>query len=232
MKIAALIAFGLALLAGSAAAQTTSYTFRGGPFTAITNSTTCTVGECGTYTGAHRATATLTFAAPLAPNLPTADRSADVTAFTFSDGVRTTTGPGALGSMQAVLFGTDAAGLPINFLVVLERTPGPPYAVGDPTDPNSRLSIVALAPNQSQGVTNAECSTRAPTAAGSSPGNCSIAATDSGSSTAIAMTPTIVTLGVPVAVPTMTEWAMILLALLLAGSAVLIVSRRRPEACA
>lgn len=227
MKFAALIAAGLVLIAGSAAAQTTSYTFRGGPFTNIANNTTCTVGECATYTTARRATATLTFAAPLAPNLPVVDRSADVTAFTFSDGVTTTTGPGALGSIQTLSLGTDASGLPTGYFLILERTPGPPYVVSDPTNPNSRLSVVAFLPSQSQSVANAVCSVRASTAAGSSPGNCSMIAADSDTSNATATGPTVVTLVAPITVPTMTEWAMILLGSLLAGYAILLVQRRR-----
>ena len=223
------LALSLTAFAGTAAAQVT-YNFQGGLYDPglITNNTTCTVGECATYTGADRVTASITFAAALAPNLTNVDVSAQVTAFSFTDGVTPlTTGPGASGSIHTLLATTDGAGVLTNYTILLERTPGPPYVVNAPADPNSRFSYVVLGPTNSQGYANAICSGRSASSLGSSPGNCSFGNTDSNFSTAVSPVPTSFTTASPATVPTMSEWAMILFGLLLAGGAAVYVQRRR-----
>lgn len=227
----AIAAFAVAF-ATAASAQAT-YTFQGGLYNTISNSGACTVGECTTFTGAHRATASITFAGPLAANLTAADVSAQVTSFTFSDGVTTTAGPNALSSTYRVNVTTNAVGVLTSYSILLQRTPGPPYNANTQSDPNSRFSYVVLNPAGSQGVANTVCYVRgaggsALDAATFGPGNCNDFLVDPESSVGTANSPTVVTAPpLPATVPTLSEWAMILFALLLAGGAALMIHRRQ-----
>lgn len=220
------VALAATLWGGQAFAQATTYTFTSPTYGTTTNAGACVVGECTTYTAAQNARASFTFAAPLAPNLPNVDRTAAITAYSFSDGVRTTTGPGPLATTFRVQFGTDATGLPTGFLVQLERTPGPPYTSSAAADPNSYVSAINFTPGTTTVLGNALCTLRAAGfGAVSGPGSCAIVAVNGNTSQASAGGPTV---SVVTPVPTLSEWAMILLALTLAGGAILIVHRRRP----
>ena len=226
----AALAFATLLIAGQAAAQATNYVFTGAPYVTVNNSAGCTVGECATYTTAMRASATFTFAVPLAANLPFADRTGGITAYTFSDGVRTTTGPGPLATTYSVRFATDGTGKPTGVSVTLERTPGPPYAISAPADPNSYISYVVFNDASSQAFANSLCLTRGPSpvAAVSGPGSCTGDNPNAQASTANSTGPTVVTVAAaPAPVPTLSEWAMIMLGLLLAGGAAIYIQRRQ-----
>lgn len=229
--LGALAAFATLLIAGEAAAQATTYTFTTGTYDAgLINNTACTgVGECTTYTTAQRLVVTLTFSAPLAPNLASADRRATLTGYTANDGVRTTTGPTAQTAVPIVNIGTDATGTPNVYQVVVERTPGPPYPVNDVNDPNSRVTTYNVQPGGAGLTANGLCAARLgdPLAG---PGACASNNVTPGYSAAGAFTPTVVTFapaGVVSAVPTMSEWAMILFALIMVGSATLNIQRRQ-----
>ena len=229
--LGAAMAFAAMVMAGQAAAQATTYTFTSPLYTGASAPAACTVGECATYTTAQRAVITLTFAAPLAANLPVADRSASVIAYSTNDGVRTTTGPAANAAMLFVNLGTDAGGVPTGYQLIIERTPGPPYLTSTPANPNSRISYVYMLPNQTIAENNSVCQTRGGGGAVTGPGVCSSTVQDAGSSVGSVIAPVVVTsapAAVPVAaVPTMTEWAMILFGLLLAGGAALYIQRRQ-----
>ncbi|WGM30073.1 IPTL-CTERM sorting domain-containing protein [Brevundimonas sp. NIBR11] len=217
-------------VANQAIAQETTYTFSSAFYQAITNANgACTVGECATYTTGQRAIVTLTFAAPLAANLPAADRRAAITAYSLSDGVRTTTGPSGGAAILLGSFGTDATGTPVSYDLLVERTPGPPYTTSTPTDPNSRLSYVEMRTNGVEARGNYVCYGRG---GGAAPGTCSSAGPDPASSTATTTDPTVVTrvIATPAAVPTLSEWAMILFGIILASGAALGVQRRRVPA--
>ena len=233
-KLVAGFVLAAAMYGGQAAAQATTYTFTSPLYATTTPAASCTVGECATYTTAQRAVITLTFAAPLAANLPIGDRSGGLTAYTMDDGVRTTTGPGANAASYLVSIGTDATGLPNNYQLAIQRTPGPPYTFNSPADPNSRLSAVVMTQAATETVNNALCVTRGGSGgAVTGPGSCNFANIDGRSSTASAGGP-VVTLGPPgggpAAVPTLSEWAMILLGVILAGCAALYVQRRQHAA--
>lgn len=220
-----------ALIAGQAAAQTTNYTLTSGLYDTISNSTTCTVGECTTFTSAHRATATLTYAAPLAPNLPHAEYSAGVIAYTFSDGVRTTTGPSPIATLYRVEFATDGAGVPIQPVISFERTPGPPYTVSDAGDPNSMVTYINFLPLRTVVGANTICSSRGPGMNPSpGPGSCNIVFGGAQASGAESNVPPVVSVSTVEPVPTLSEWAMILLGLTLAGGATVVIQRRRRAA--
>ncbi|MFC5345231.1 IPTL-CTERM sorting domain-containing protein [Brevundimonas staleyi] len=217
-----------ALIASQAMAQATNYTFTSGLYDTIGNSTTCTIGECATFTSAHRATATLTYAAPLAPNLPHAEYSAGVIAYTFSDGVRTTTGPSPITALYRVEFATDGAGVPIQPVITFERTPGPPYTVNDAGDPNSLVSFINFLPLRTVVGANTICSSRGVGMNPSpGPGSCNAVFGGLQSSGAESNVAPVVTVAAVHPVPTLSEWALILLGLTLAGGAALAIQRRR-----
>lgn len=225
--IAHILALSSLFFAGQAAAQATTYTFTGGLYDTVNNSANCTVGECATYTTAQRTVITLTFAAPLAADLPLADRSAAVTAYSLNDGVTTTTGPAANAAMRMVLIGTDATGTINNYTLWVDRTPGPPYLSGTPADPNSRVSGVFAIPSFTQAFGNYVCGARGPNGAVSGPGSCTAITNDASSSVAESSTATVVTTTVVAPIPTLSEWAMILFGAMLAGGAALYIQRQR-----
>ena len=229
MRFLVLIAaFASTLIAGQAAAQATSYTFTSGLYDTISNSAACTIGECTTFTAAQRATVTLTYASPLAPNLPFAEYSAGVIAYRFSDGVRTTTGPSANAALYRAEFATNASGVPTQVIMTVERTPGPPYPILDPADPNAYVSYINFLLGASQAVSNTVCSRRGPGFnAAPGPGACSADGGSPQSSSASHSAPPVVTVASASVVPTMTEWAMILFGLTLAGAAAVVIRRRR-----
>lgn len=229
MRLLVVIAMALGLwgAAGAASAQVT-YNFQGGLYNSVTNAGACGVGECATYTTAQRAIASITFIAPLAPNLANADVTASISAYTFSDGVRTTTGPGPNAATLQVLATTNGAGVLTGYSITLQRTPGPPYPVSTPADPNSRASQITLYPIGSTADSNFVCATRGSGgSAVTGPGSCSAATLDAHYSTAQSTVPTTFAVSAPAAVPTLSEWAMILFGLLLAGGAVVMIQRRR-----
>lgn len=218
------------LIAGQAAAQATTYTFTPPVYGAgggiVVNTACAGVGECVTYVAGQQATITLTFAAPLAANLPPADRRASVISYTSNDGVRLTTGPGATTALSSATIGTDATGIPSVYTVQVQRTPGPPYNTGSSVDPNSRISRVLVTTTSVDARANYRCDTRTPDAFG--PGRCTGIVQDLGYSDGTSNGVTVVTrAAAAVGVPTMTEWAMILFGLLLAGGAALHLQRRR-----
>lgn len=220
------------LIAGAAQAQETTYTFTGGLYETLFPPIDCVVGECATFTTAQRTTVSLTFAAPLAANLPFANRSADIIAYRWSDGVRSTSGPGPTAAIFDARFGTDAAGRPISPSIMLMRTPGPPYLVRTPADPNSRFSYVVIGTTTTWATANFVCTKRGggdyiPV---NGPGSCNGENTDDSSSVArsnVAPVVTISSVGPPAAVPTLSEWSMILFSTVLAGGAALFIQRRR-----
>ena len=91
-----LLLLGTVSVVGTAAAAT--YAFSGGNFVTAT----------GTYTNAMRVTGQFTVDAALAPNLPSTDITAQVTGYSFNDGVQTLMQTNS----RPIVFtiGTDAAG--------------------------------------------------------------------------------------------------------------------------
>jgi hypothetical protein len=146
----------------------------------------------------------------------------------MSDGVRTTTGPGANAALSRVNIATNASGLPSSYSLIAQRTPGPPYLVATPSDPNSRASLVSISNFDSGAVGNIICMSR-----GSEGGGVNVCGdtdynSDDNSSFAGSSNPSVVTLtSGAAAVPTLSEWALILFGLILAGGAALYIQRRR-----
>lgn len=224
------LALASALYASHASAQATTYTFTGGTYDQIIPSGNCTLADCRPYVLGQQVTLSLTFAAPLATNLPAQDRATAVTNFSFSDGIRTRSGPAADVSLAIVSLGTDASGTPTDYVITLQSTPGPPYLVNTVSDPNSYVGIVSVTPTNSAANHNFLCGQRGPYlgSPNAGPGNCRSSSFGSQSSAAFSSAPTVAEgPPLPAPVPTMGEWAMILFGTILAGGAALYIQRRR-----
>lgn len=100
------------------------------PFTAP-----CTIGTCANYTTSMHFAGSFTTASPLAANLVNAHVEAQVTSFSFSDGINTYTSSDANARLVNLQFSTDASGVPTptsTFIQVQQWTTGTnPHTTSD-----------------------------------------------------------------------------------------------------
>jgi hypothetical protein len=203
----------LAALFVQASAWAATYTYAGPPYNAseLHNFSDCQpgMGNCGAYTTAMAETGSFTTAVPVAANLTDQDITAQVTSFTFSDGL--TTYASGDPHVRMNVKATTTGGV-LQFFVTLLRWQTPaPHANGDHLD---RMSM-----NQG-GQHNAVCSNvedpqgdRCLTS--SAAGVFSSWRDDllaDGTWTVTGLPP-----AAPTAVPTLGEWGLVLLAGLLAA---------------
>lgn len=95
---------------GVANAQVT-YTATVGNYTSLGDYTSCTgVVPCANYTTAMKQTGSFTVAAALAPNLASADVTGSVTSYSFSDGINTYSNTNPDDRILAFVVATDASG--------------------------------------------------------------------------------------------------------------------------
>jgi hypothetical protein len=181
------------------------------------NAVACTVGDCADYAPGQKVQGVISLNAPLPPNAVGLDIKPLITAIQLNDGPRNyTLAPGFAVFMAFV--DTDAAGVITDFQFQIQRIPGPPYLANLPSDPNSRVSSITVTPLWTLVYNNGLCRQRY--VAPFPPEVCSWEEPDSHTSTAGSNSPptvTYVAAPAPVVVPTLTEWAMILFGLLLAG---------------
>lgn len=235
----------LCLMATQAAAAPVTYYIQSEPYTAITNSTACPVGVCKAYVAGQRLSGTITFFGPLDPdlNVQTDDVGHMIDDFEISDGQNTYTllTAGIPDPKMVINFAnvsTDASGVITAFEFKFDRTNDAPFlfSATPSNDLNTRVSTIyfsSVHPAVSVD-NNARCTARgavsnAPT---NTPGAGCINTTASpaeGASQAQAgaVTMSLTPPSPPAPVPTLSEWAMILLGVLLAGGAALSLHRRR-----
>lgn len=101
--------------------QATSYEFTGPTYNSIANNTTCTVGTCGSFSGAMRSSGVFTTLAPLANNLVNADVTLLVTSFSVSSGLDTITSMDPGRRIIAFQVSTDASGQITDSFVRVQR---------------------------------------------------------------------------------------------------------------
>jgi hypothetical protein len=70
----------------------TTYSFGAPKYNSLDNNSTCTVGACWTFTTAMNVTGTFTTASPLPANLTGQNIAAQITSYSFSDGLDTFSG--------------------------------------------------------------------------------------------------------------------------------------------
>lgn len=230
----------LLLLAAPAMAQPATYYVQSTPYASADNFTACPLGGCtANYTTSQRISGTITFVAPLAANLADEDVDLQIDSFSISDGQNTYTDAQFFVSVfvQSARVSTDSAGNLTAFEFKFDKTNGAPFGAGSYADPKARVSYIwfssAPAPGMAVAASNSTCQVRGDNVGGNTGGAGCMMAWDTASQGTSSATATGVTMSLtppPAPVPTLSEWAMILLAVLLAGGAALQLQRRRQTA--
>jgi len=128
------VAAALALASWQAGAAT--YAYASGPYSGFGNFTApCGMGSCANFPPGTQQQGTFATAGALAPNLAAADITAQVTAYSFQDGLTTYTHTDAQSRLYFVRVSTNASGQLTGFQLVVQRwqTPGV-HAAGDRFD--------------------------------------------------------------------------------------------------
>ena len=223
----------LGVCAGVAQAQST-YSYTGAPYASFTNFTTCQAGDCEDFSAGQAASMSFQTASPLSPGLSSANVASLVTAFNASDGLTTYISGDAQAYIFSLTASTDVNGAitSASAVVVRHQTTTLAAAVGAAPfpDPNTKFdSIVVATAGTSFARHNGTCGTIGVSPAGR-PDSCQQFKTvDPGLSVASASAPVQWVSPPPVvvaAVPTLSEWTMILLSLMLVGYAITRVQRR------
>lgn len=202
-----------------------TYTYTGPAYNAseLHNFTACPpgMGNCGAYTTAMAQTGSFTTAAPLPSNLNSQDITAQLTSYSFSDGLTTYSS----GDPQVTLLSVSATttGGVLDFSVDLVRWQTPaPHVIGDHLD-----QVLVTESSQHNAVCgNIQVNPQGDSCGVSNAGGVFSSWTDA-SSTVGSWTVT----GLPPvatnAVPTLGEWGLLLLALLMISVGWMTMGRRR-----
>ncbi|WP_374191656.1 IPTL-CTERM sorting domain-containing protein [Delftia sp. ASV31] len=104
-----------------------------GPYTAKTDFTVCSGGPCQNYTLAMTPSGSFTTSAPLAANLSNANIAAQITSFSFNDGINTFASTDPNVRIFQAIVSTSATGSITSSALLLElwQTGTSPHAVGD-----------------------------------------------------------------------------------------------------
>jgi hypothetical protein len=227
MVLVASVLVGLVLLAPAASAQST-YTYAGGTINSFGEGDPPTNGSTRqTYSLGGSITGSFTTTAPLAANLSSQNIGALVTAYSFNDSQQTyaSTNP----NVRKITFSvtTNGSGAITGADIVIHKwqTNGPRSAAGL-ASADSRFERIIISPISSRVSSNRAC--LALGVGVSAAGDNDFCDLSSGDEEFRATTgdPGVWTLP-PASVPTLSEWAMILFGLLLAGGAALYIQRRQ-----
>lgn len=225
--------------AGMANAQAT-YTFTGGTYSATSNHTAadCTaVGGCADYSTAQSIAGSFTVAAPLAANLTNSAVSASaVSSYSFSDGINTisSSNPGA--RILSLSVTTNSSGTITSAGMSIQKwrdglASGHVAIAASSTTSNGRFDSMEFSNSTGYAFNNRFCTIVGVSSAGAAD-SCltSPPQTDEYTSSGTALSGSW-TSPAPATVPTLSEWAMIGLAGLLAILGMLSIQRgRRPPA--
>jgi hypothetical protein len=227
--------------ASQVAAQAVTYYVQSAPYDSASNFTACPLGGCTTtYTTSQRVSGSFTIFGALTPNM--IDEVIDVRLgdLNLSDGQNTFQTDFSNFSIvaQTAQISTDSNGNLTYFEFKFDKIHGAPPTAANINDPKSYVSSIILSKTPGNNFaavqTHSLCTTRGDNVAGNtfnygcasqSPNAAQGASQASASAVTISLTPP-----PPPAVPTMSEWAMILLGVLLAGGAALQLQRRRRTA--
>lgn len=232
----------LGLWTTQAAAQTTTYYVQSAPYDMVSNFTACPQGGCSTvYTTSQRLSGSFTIFGALTPDMVDVVVAVRVGDLDFNDGQNTYQMADWDWSIvpQSAQVSTDSDGNLTYFEFKFDKLNGIPATAGDSGDPRSYVSSIYFYNtfNGGSGVyvqTNSLCTLRGDNVDGDTLGQgCAMQDSDpaqgasaaSAPSVAISLTP--FPPPPPPAIPTLTEWAMILLGGLLAAGAVFQINRRR-----
>lgn len=226
LGLLAALSVSLGLGAATASAQSTVHTFTApGPYdTIVPQGGPCDIPICTSFAPGDIATGSFTTAAPLPANA-SGNFLPSVQSFQFSDGVTTYDSTDPNVRVRQFDLTTDGSGQITGFTIRIQRWRNLPAATGDTA--NSRLDMITLITAQTAGEENMRCNFSIGVSPAGAPDSCngwdgstdysygSINAGGTWSSVSAAV------------VPTLGEWAMLLLTLLLAGGAAVHLGRRR-----
>lgn len=249
MKINRLKVGGLGVLAATAAlalagptAAQAIYSIRSGVYSSVNDlGGVCTVGPCAPYALSDRVEGTFTIAKPFAPNLTDHDFGPEILAFDVDDGAVAYDSANPRARIANALVSTDGAGNITGYRLVLQvlHGTGATYPVNTYTDVEARFSFVLYEGGfAAAGRNNHVCLQRRGDSAAAGPGACGssnmggpgadngIDASSRFTGGATPTTPVLASYTAPATIPTLSEWAMILFSLLLAGGTALHLKRR------
>lgn len=219
-----LAALVLLCAAAAAHAQATTYVATAtGNYNLFINFTLCAAGPCQNFNAGMGASGSFTTSAPLAANLSGANIAPLVTGFSFSDGVNSYSG--ADPAVRIFLFNvsTNASGAITTTDIRVQRwlTGASPHVSGD------RHSWIFLQAT-GQADHNAQCLAVGASLAGV-PDSCTLVlGADTSRSLAFGSAPAwALAPAAAAAVPTLSEWSRILMAVLMAMAALVALQRRR-----
>ena len=185
--------------------------------------TVCGIGPCQNFTLAMGASGSFNTAAPLAPNLAAANIAPLMTSFSFTDGITTYSSANPAVRILVATVSTNGAGAITASDIRVQRwhTGVVPHGAGD------RLSMVEIGATGS-GDNNAPCINVGVSPAGT-PDSCVLIGGDAGRSIAFnsarvwASAPLLA--AAPAAIPTLSEWGLVLMAALMGLAAVVTLRR-------
>jgi len=220
------VAVAFCFLAGQATAQAT-YSFTSAPATPAqtTNHTTCTVGTCSSYPANAVININFTTATNLPAGLVATDISTLVTSFVLTDGITTMASTDPQVSVNTFSVSTNGLGQVTSSRIDIYRWHGAKLA-GQPLD-----NIYTTGGSVAVAYVNAPCiSLGKGPAATSMTDNCVGGGSNGGNPNASTIRPSAGSYSsppLPQPVPTLSEWAMIVFGLILAGGAALYIQRRQ-----
>jgi len=237
-----LAAAAISALAGPAAAQAI-YSIRSDVYWSVNHmGGVCTLGPCAPYAPSDRVEGTFTITKPFAPNLVNHDFGPDILAFDVDDGAVAYNSADPRARIANALVSTDGAGNITGYRLVLQvlHGTGATYPVNTYTDVEARFSFVLYEGGfAAAGRNNHVCLQRRGDSAAAGPGTCGSSnmggpqadnAIDANSRFTDGATPTTPVLvsytATPAVIPTLSEWAMMLFSLALAGGTALHLKRR------
>ena len=199
------IAVGLGLVTGGAALADSTYSFVGVNYSTVTNNTTCTVGTCASYTTSQHIVGSFTTTLPLGGGL--VDFAITPASYSFNDGVNTIASSNPEARIYRFKVYTDGQGrITAARIIVSAWTTATHTTLG-------RSNGILI--NADSAVNNAGCSSVITSPESGVTDICNAAA-DSNTSFAQQSTQGVWTSPAPSAVPTLSEWALILLGSVLA----------------
>lgn len=207
--------------AGTASAQATTYTYVGATNVAFNDFTVCEAGPCANFTNAMRLQGSFTTSAPLAAGLTNASIVPILTDFSFNNGLQTISRSDPNVVLEGATVSTDGSGAITSFGMGAHRWRTSVHTADTTApfdDPNSKLDrfFIESGGTGARGAYNLTCLTLGIRSSGEA--GCVtfvILGTDRGASNGTAPYVPFAA-GALVAVPTMSEWALILMGLMLA----------------
>ncbi|MET4576220.1 IPTL-CTERM sorting domain-containing protein [Ottowia thiooxydans] len=203
-------------------AQAATYLYQSGPASYVSNSVTCaSPHHCGQYTiGQQVVTGTFTTATPLAPNLVDANIIPNLTSYSFNGGLFVIDSGSQASRVNSFRVTTNASGAITSAFVELHRwtysaASSPPQ--GPHVDGDRRNQIVLFPSGGAFSAINLFCLGNAiGTSADGTSDTCLASGGDEFGSSGISASGALFTTSAPIsvnAVPTLSEWALIILAL-------------------